>query len=200
MRSADESKIGTIEGEKENDQSGLYDEICEVDNVLEVKTVVGKELDCKIPAPGSDQEGCRDSKEEEDRTGFLSGWDVEDCRGEVCDHKDDRDHQEDNCGEAEESSIERLIRCFVISSLEVDGEESRYRRVQGLDNDCHIPCDRCRERNDTVGCDPEGVDEVWDQEDADGDVYQEVGDVCSEVTRKLGSQLLIYLPRTECRF
>ena len=127
-----------------------------VDNILEVKTVVEK-ADCKIPAPGSDQEGCRDSKEEEDRTGFLSGWDVEDCRGEVCDHKDDRDHQEDNCGEAEESSIERLIRCFVISSLEVDGEESRYRRVQGLDNDCHMPCDRCRERDDTVGCD-RGVD------------------------------------------
>ena len=195
IRPADEGEIGAEEGEEEDDQPGLDDEVRNVDPVLEVEAVVGEELDREVPAPGPDQEGGRDPEEEEDRTGLLPLWDIEDRRRKVRDHEDDRDHQEDDCGEPEEGRVERLIRRRVIFSLEVDGEEPGDRSVERLDDDRHVPRDRGRERDEPVGRDPEGVDEVGDQKDPDDDVYQEVGNVCGEVAGELGGKPPVCLVR-----
>ena len=75
----------------------------------------------------------------------------------------------------------------------LQGEEPGDRRVERLDDDRHIPRDRGRERYDPVGSDPEGVDEVRDQKDADDDVHQEVGDVCCEVAGELGGKPAVCL-------
>mgnify|MGYP000865801870 CR=1 FL=1 len=192
---ADEGEIGAEEGEEEDDQPGLDDEVRNVDPVLEVEAVVGEELDREVPAPGPDQEGGRDPEEEKDRPGLLPGRDVEDRWGEVRDHEDDRDHQEDDRGESEEGRVERLIRGCVIFSLEVDSEEPGDGGVKRLDNDRHVPRDRGRERDDSVGRDPEGIDEVGDQQDPDNDVDQEVSDVCREVAGELGGKPPVCLVR-----
>ncbi len=185
VRPTDESEVRAEEGEEEDNQSGLDNEVREVDQVLEVEAVVGEELNREVPAPGPDQEGGRDPEEEEDRTGLLPGRDMEDRRRKIRNHEDDRDHQEDDHGEPEERGVEGLIRRCIVLPLEVDGEEPGDRGVQGLDNDRHVPGYRGRERDDPVGCDPEGVDEVRDQEDTDDNVHQEVGDVRREVAGKL---------------
>jgi hypothetical protein len=120
---ADEAKVRAEEGEEEDDQSGLDYDVCNVDQVLKVEAIVGEELDGEVPAPGPDQEGGRDPKEKKNCTGLLSIRDVEDRWGKIRDHKDDRDHQEDDTGEPEEGGVEGLIRGCVVSPLEVDGEE-----------------------------------------------------------------------------
>ena len=113
---------------------------------------------------------------------------MEEQWGEVRDNKDDRDHQEDDHSEPEEGGVEGLICGRVVPALEVDGEEPGDRSVEGLDDDRHVPGDRGCERDDPVGRDPEGIDEVRDQEDADDDIHQEVGDVRREVAGELGSK------------
>ncbi len=65
------------------------------------------------------------------------------------------------------------------------GARSNPFDVQGPDNVRHIPGDRGHKRDEPVGCDPEGVDEVQDLEDAGDDVHQGVGDVCREVAGEL---------------
>jgi hypothetical protein len=185
---ADEGEIRAEEGEEENDQSRLDDEVREVDPVLEIEAVVGEELDRETPTPGSDQEGGRDPEEEEDRTGLLPGWDMEDRWGEVRDHEDDRNHQEDDRSEPEEGGVERLIRRRVIFSLEVDGEKPGDGGVERLDDDRHVPRDRGRERDEPVGRDPEGINEVGNQEHPDDDIYQEVGDIRCEVAGELSGK------------
>ncbi len=198
IRPADEAKVRAEEGEEEDDQPGLDDEVREVDQVLEVEAVVGEELDREVPAPGPDQEGGRDPEEEEDCTGLLPGRDMEDRRREVGDHEDDRDHQEDNHGEPEERGVEGPICGRIVPPLEVDGEEPGDRGVERLDDDRHIPRDRGCERDDPVGRDPEGIDEVGHQEDADDDIDQEVGDVRREVAGELGGEPAICLIRAGC--
>ena len=188
---ADEGEVWAKEGEEDNDQPGLDDEVREVDPVLEIEAVVGEELDREVPAPGPDQEGGRDPEEEEGRPSLLPGRDMEDRGGKVGDHEDDRDHQEDDRGEPKEGGVERLICGCIVSLLQIDGEESRDRGIERLDNDRHVSGDRGRKRDDSVGCDPEGGDEVRDQKDADNDVYQKVSDVRREVTGKLCGKPII---------
>ena len=125
---------------------------------------------------------------------------MEDRRREVGDHEDDRDHQEDNHSEPDESGVEGPICGRIVPPLEVDGEEPGDRGVERLDDDRHIPGDRGRERDDPVGCNPEGIDEVGDQEDADDDIHQEVGDVCREVAGELGGEPAICLIRAGYQF
>ena len=50
----DEGEIRAKEGEKQDNQAGLDKEVREVDPILEVKAVVGEELDREVPAPDSD--------------------------------------------------------------------------------------------------------------------------------------------------
>jgi len=123
MRSPDETQVRAEEGEEEDDQPRLDNDICNVDQILEVEAVIGEELDREVPAPGSDQKTGRDPEEEEDCAGLLPIRDVEDRWGKVRDHEDDRDHQEDDQSEPEEGGVEGLIRRYIVLSLEVDGEE-----------------------------------------------------------------------------
>ncbi len=138
MRSTDKGEIRADEGKKEDNQPRLDYDVCKIDQVLEVKAVVSEELNREVPTPGSDQETSRDPKEKEDRPNLLTIRNVEDRWGKVRDHKDDRDHQEDDRSEPEKGGVEGLIRGHVVTTLKVDGEEPGDRNVERLDDDPHI--------------------------------------------------------------
>lgn len=72
--------------------------------------------------------------------------------------------------------------------MEVDSEESGNSSVQGLDDDRHVSGDRGCKRDDPIGRDPKGIDEVGDQKQADDNIHQEVGNVRCEIPRELSSK------------
>jgi len=128
-------------------------------------------LDREISTPGAGQKGGRNPEEEEDCAALLSFRYTEDHRDKISDREEDRSHQEDDRREPEEGGVEGSVCSCIVLSLEVDGEESGDGGVEGLDYDRNVAGDRGRQRDEAVGSDPEGVDEVGNQEDADDDVH-----------------------------
>lgn len=100
-----------------------------------------------------------------------------------------------------ESSLFRVANLSTVFNCRVwwsglRGEKPGDGGVERLDDDRYVPRDRGRKRDEPVGRDPEGIDEVGDQQDPDDDVHQEVGDVCREVARELGGEASLSLFRS----
>ena len=92
-----------------------------------------------------------------------------------------------------ESSLFRVANLSTVFNCRVwwsglRGEKPGDGGVERLDDDRYVPRDRGRKRDEPVGRDPEGVNEVGHQEHPDDDIHQEVGDVCREVARELGGK------------